>query len=419
MKTKHFLATIPVLLLSLAARAEKLTDRIILRWEVGYTKEAGVAPLLWIPAAVPGAVQLDIARAEKYKPFYYAENWKDYLWMEDQYYFYRTTFDRPDLPDGNRLHFVSLGIDYEFEIIFNTEMIFHQEGMFTPVDIDLTDRIKDKNQLLVKVFPVPKQHSSPSDRSQAAQVVKPAVSYGWDWHPRLVPLGIWDSTYLESRSLAHINDIRIDYNLNDDLSQADIDLGFAGTDLVGMQFKWVLNDASDKEVLRSEGRFEGDLLTLPLVLKKPELWWPHDHGVPYLYTWVFHLTDSTGRIVQDIKSKAGFRRVRLVMNEGAWDEPKGFPKTRSVPPMQLEINGRKIFAKGTNWVNPEIFPGIILYGGIVPIRFPHFCYKRIKSGCFSPGTRVFATCCIVWIFHLHPPVDIIKIGIVSPHLNSF
>ena len=73
--------------------------------------------------------------------------------MEDQYYYYRTSFDRPDLPESNRLHFVSLGIDYEFEIIFNKEMIFHQEGMFTPVDIDLTDRIKDKNQLVVKVYP--------------------------------------------------------------------------------------------------------------------------------------------------------------------------------------------------------------------------------------------------------------------------
>ena len=47
------------------------------------------------------------------------------------------------------------------------------------------------------------------------------------------------------------------------------------------------------------------------------------------------------------------------MNEGAWDEPEDFPKGRSVPPAQLELNGRKIFAKGTNWVNPEIFPGTI------------------------------------------------------------
>ena len=31
----------------------------------------------------------------------------------------------------------------------------------------------------------------------------------------------------------------------------------------------------------------------------------------------------------------------------------------SVAPAQIELNGRKIFAKGSNWVNPEIFPGTI------------------------------------------------------------
>ena len=82
-------------------------------------------------------------------------------------------------------------------------------------------------------------------------------------------------------------------------------------------------------------------------------------GSPYLYTSTLQLTDQTGKVLQTTTSKTGFRRVRLVMNEGAWDEPAGFPKTRSVPPMQMEINGRKIFCKGTNWVNPEIFPGII------------------------------------------------------------
>jgi hypothetical protein len=37
-------------------------------------------------AIVPGSVQTDIARAENYGDYKYAENWKDYLWMEDQYF---------------------------------------------------------------------------------------------------------------------------------------------------------------------------------------------------------------------------------------------------------------------------------------------------------------------------------------------
>ena len=66
MNTKHFLTAIPVLLFSLTTMAEKLEYKVNLNWEVGYNKDPGVAPSLWIPATVPGAVQLDFARAEKY-----------------------------------------------------------------------------------------------------------------------------------------------------------------------------------------------------------------------------------------------------------------------------------------------------------------------------------------------------------------
>ncbi|HZG75028.1 MAG TPA: glycoside hydrolase family 2 TIM barrel-domain containing protein, partial [Paenibacillus sp.] len=43
--------------------------------------------------------------------------------------------------------------------------------------------------------------------------------------------------------------------------------------------------------------------------------------------------------------------------EGTWQEPIGFPKSRSHPPITLEVNGRKVFCKGSNWVQPDLFPG--------------------------------------------------------------
>src|SRR5665648_575248 len=52
-----------------------------MKWELGYAATKEAKPEKWIPATVPGAVQLDIAKAEKYAPYYYAEHWKDYQWM--------------------------------------------------------------------------------------------------------------------------------------------------------------------------------------------------------------------------------------------------------------------------------------------------------------------------------------------------
>ncbi len=342
-----------VLLFSVTFVYPNYSDKqTLLTWELGYSKSASEIPSKWIPASVPGAVQLDIAKAEKYGSYSYAENWKDYLWMEDQFYTYRTSFPKPNLISGERLIFISKGIDYQFRIYLNGAEVLSQEGMFTPVNLDLTDILKENNELIIIVSPAPKLHPQPVDRSQASHSVKPAVSYGWDWHPRLIPLGIWDETYLEIQSNRFIDDFYVNYTLDKELSKAEIKLEISGRNLKDLPFIWILKDETGKEVLKSQGKTAIDF-------PNPQLWWPHDHGKPYLYTSTISLMDHSGKIIQTTESKIGFRRIKLVMNEGAWREPEGFPKSRSVSPAQLEINGRRIFCKGTNWVNPEIFPGII------------------------------------------------------------
>ncbi len=330
-----------------------------LKWELGYASTSNAKPQKWIPANVPGAVQLDIARAENYAPLYYAEHWKDYIWMEDYYYTYRTSFKKPKLMIGEKLYFISKGIDYQFEIYVNEEKIHEQEGMFTPVNLDLTSLLKENNTLIIKVFPAPKLHPKPIDRSQASHSVKPAVSYGWDWHPRLLPLGIWDVTWLEIQPAAFINDFHVNYQLNNELSKAAITLEVSGRSLKGNHYKWNLKDKNGITAAKAEGSIETDNFQQTASLDHPSLWWPHDQGETYLYDSEFQLYNSSGKIIQTHTSKIGFRQIRLVMNTGAWSEPSGFPKTRSVPPIQVEINNRKIFCKGSNWVNPEIFPGII------------------------------------------------------------
>ncbi len=94
-------------------------NQMELEWWVEYKKDTASDQLFRAPANVPGAVQLDIASAEAYGPYYYADNWRDYLWMEDHEFFYVTHFIKPRLEPGERLVFRSLGIDYEFEVYFN------------------------------------------------------------------------------------------------------------------------------------------------------------------------------------------------------------------------------------------------------------------------------------------------------------
>ncbi|MDR0352602.1 MAG: hypothetical protein LBI02_04375, partial [Opitutaceae bacterium] len=102
-----------------------------------------------------------------------------------------------------------------------------------------------------------------------------------------------------------------------------------------------------------------DTVTLRRTIANPALWWPHDQGAPALHTSSVELLDAAGDVVDSRIQRIGFRAARLVMAPGQWQGRDAFPKTRSLPPFTLEINGRPVFAKGANWVGPEIFPGLV------------------------------------------------------------
>jgi hypothetical protein len=68
MKRAFFLAQ--TIFMCVNAPAESINPRTLLNWELGYSKSADAVPEKWMPASVPGAVQLDIAKAENYEPYY-------------------------------------------------------------------------------------------------------------------------------------------------------------------------------------------------------------------------------------------------------------------------------------------------------------------------------------------------------------
>ena len=334
--------------------------KIYPEWSVGYTSDEKATPLKFFPATVPGATQLDIARAMKYGDYRQSDNYMLYKWMEDCYFIYRTRFHSPEISREEQVRFVSKGIDYRFEIKLNDKVIWSQEGMFTPVDIDITGEIQDENTLEIKIWPVPKKEGAEQDnRIQASDSVKPAVSYGWDWHPRLIPSGIWDETYLEISPKTILDDTLIEYRLSDNYEIVDIQVSATISSPAATIYEWRLYDYNGDEVLHTRGE-SYDHIIFSERLENPHLWWCHDQGVPYLYRSEITLfCKDSGELLDRKIQTVGFRRVRLIMNEGAWREPSGFPKGPSVAPAQIELNGRKIFAKGSNWVNPEIFPGTI------------------------------------------------------------
>ena len=298
----------------------------------------------WVPATVPGAVQLDWAKAHDLPSWWKEEHYKDYRWMEDAPWCYKATLSWPNQP-GQRVFLVCGGVDYQYRVCVGGELRYVHEGMFTPFELDVTEDAG--KELVIGIAPAPHLPGMPDDRCQASQSVKPAVSYGWDWHPRLVPLGIWEDTFLEVRDPIHLTGFETLYTLNDNRSTAIVttQVKTSGeTDVL-----WELIDPAGHVVVHESG--PAGLFTARV--DHPRLWWPNGHGEAALYTSRVTLKGESR------SQRIGFRTLRLVMAKGQWEQPDGFPKGRSNPPITLEVNGRSIFAKGTNWVNPEVFPGIM------------------------------------------------------------
>ncbi len=334
--------------------------RHTLTWVVGPSDDPHRIPQTFVPATVPGAVQLDWARAHGWPPVEYDPDLSKYAWMEDAFWLYRAVLDA--LPPARRLFFVCQGVDYRCEVRLDGRVLHAQEGMFAPFEIDLTDSARAGAVLEVLVFPAPKSHPAPADRTQVNQSCKPAVAYGWDFHPRLIPLGIWDDAYLEDRPPVFIRDAEVTYVLSDDFAQAELALHVTlGGMRDGMRLRWSMRAPDGALVFDEYLRPSDEQFVHQVALPRPRLWWPNGQGEPALYTTVVELLGANDEVHDRKAQRVGFRRVRLVMHPAQWDEPEpmAFPKGRHTSPITLEINGRRIFAKGSNWVTPALFPGTL------------------------------------------------------------
>jgi beta-mannosidase len=367
-----------------------------LSWTVGRSADPERAPSEFIPAEVPGAVQLDWGRAHHLPEYWVADQFKAYQGLEDWFWLYRTQLELPELTADERVFFVCGGVDYRFRVLLRGELVHEQEGMFTPFELDLTDRAKTGDTLEILVFPAPKAINEPEGRAQARLSNKPPVSYGWDWHPRLIPLGIWQDTGLELRPRVHLRSVDVRYRLSEDFSRVELTLEVETSAANAAQVSFRLLDPDGQLAVRSSTR--------EAVLERPRLWWPSGEGKPELYTLEVSVNGVLART-----QRVGFRRVRLVMHEGAWQGPAGFPKSRSEPPITLEINGRAIFARGSNWVCPEIFPGKIAAETYRPLlelaREANFNLLRTWGGAIINKEAFYEICdelgLLVWTeFHL-------------------
>ena len=352
-----------------------------LSWQVGHTSDPAQRPLEWYPAQVPGAAQMDYARAKNWPPVEFGTNYRAFDGLEDLYWCYEAPLSFALEPwQGATLVF--LGIDYRYRISVDDRVLADGEGMFTPVKVDVTEFAGGEHNVQVLVYPAPKADDS-GTRDQARKCCKPAACYGWDWHPRIITSGLYDQAGLWIHHKTHIRDLQVSYRLTEDLSRADITVE-AGTLAVARLLD------GDRVVAEATGSGR-----LTLTVDQPKLWYPIGYGPQFRYELAVSALED-GREVDKHIRPLGLRRSRMVMNTGSWKMPNLFPKSRSDAPATLEINGQRVFAKGSNWVNIHLYPGAATYEDyknlLQQVRYANMNILRIWGGGFVNHEAFFALC---------------------------
>lgn len=339
--------------------ALKLTD-----WSLDYNGKK-------IPASVPGDITIDLFKAGIVKDPYYGFNYIENTWIARTDFKYECEFDVCDkllAEESISLNFD--GIDVYSSIYLNGKHLGDTDNMFLKYTYEIKPLLKKgKNVISVCM----KSTLNVMDTFDATGyfsifnekrlfVRKAQCHFGWDWAPKICAYGIWQDVYLEVGSKCKIDNVytvadtkgnltvftELNYNIHATLdSDGNVAEGSAEFKNDTLNYYLSQKPFGDKYVKKS----------IPVVGKKnfgcfkvenPELWWPIGYGDQPLYNYKVELVRD-GEVVFEKNGVVGFRTVKLLEE----------PQADNYLSYQLEINGKKIFAKGANWIPIECFTGVV------------------------------------------------------------
>ncbi len=316
----------------------------------------------YIDAQVPGEIHLDVWKQGWIKDPYVETNCLAARWVEECIWSYRRFFNVSNAVRKGRAWLVFDGLDLAASIVLNGQEIGKHCNSFHPCRLEVTGKLKPGRNLLTVHLDGGLFHAA----EQAAEgwgvgldsrlhkrhwLRKPQCQFSWDWSTRLINVGITKSVRLEWTA----DQVRIDTFV----PLADLAADLCKGKVRGRLFVEGLADKPchgklTLEIAELDRKATVDVELKPglnpveacLEVADPELWWPVGHGSQKRYTIRASLSVD-GRKIGERSARIGFRHVRV-------NQDKHPEKGRY---FIIEINGRKIFVKGGNFVPVDmIFP---------------------------------------------------------------
>ncbi len=300
-----------------------------------------------VPAVVPGVVQTDLMRAGRIPNPYFGLNEKAVQWVSDLSWSYDRTFKvSPGFLKNRRIVLRCEGIDTFATIRINGRPVARPDNMYRTWEFDAKPYLRAGDNAISVDFETlahflkrnedrPKRFGKPVQEGGKPYIRKPAFQGGWDFAPKLLTMGIWRPIRLVGWDAARLTDVAIVQD-HSQTGKVGLDVTLAA-DASGATVARTTVLFKGQTVAASESKLVGGRSEAKLTVARPRLWWPNGMGEQNLYDVRVELRDAQGHVVDRSGRRIGLRTVTWI------------PKTDRTA-LALVVNGRRFFAKGSNWV---------------------------------------------------------------------
>ena len=303
----------------------------------------------WIDGQVPGTVYSDLLTAGLVPDAYYrAEESAVQEVFDKDYEYTRTFMVTQELVDRDEVTLCCEGLDTLATVSVNGTIVATTDNMHRTYRIPIRDALRvGENDITISfgspVRFVQKVEAENPGSQGLTHLRKAACSFGWDWGLSLPDSGIWRPIYIEGHDVARLADVFVQQHHEDGAVVLDVHSEIERLATHGdVKIELTVEDPDGGVVFERTEAFGGaDLSTISAPVVEPKLWWPAGQGDQPLYRVRVRLLDGDS-ILGERLVKTGLREVRLIREKESNGRSYAF-----------EVNGVRIFAKGSNMIIPD------------------------------------------------------------------
>ncbi len=355
----------------------------------------------WNHAKVPGGVHTDLMTSGSIPDPFLADNEKHVTWVAEADWEYRTSFTCPsELLSEEKVLLVCDGLDTLAKVVLNGHELGQTNNMFRRYQWEVKELLNTKgdNNLTItfasavkyiREKQVAREMPGPYHSIAGGPYIRKApCQFGWDWGPKLPPIGIWKDIRLEGYSIARIDDVHLRQTHTE--NQVTVEARLKVQRWGNVPISAVIHITTPTgEIIKTDTAFSHlDEMIVNVPIFHPDLWWPNGYGGQPLYQVEVSLysSDTTGeRLLDQLKYQVGLRKIELRQQEDQWGRCFAFV-----------VNNVQILAKGSNWIPADSFPTRItnesLENLIRSAAETHQNMLRVWGGGFYEDERFYDLC---------------------------